>query len=499
MKNPRIAGFLLFATLATQALAATTTTVVDVPVEGATQRYLYVRPDAPIATILSIPGGDGIYGIQNDGSMNTLTALCGPVSRNRQALAAQGVSVALVDATSTGAIYNYNDILEVVKNLRARDNVPIWVFGGSASTSAATNAGANLPGSVGMMIFSPQRPSNTVSSVRRPSLVVYHSGDDGQFGSLYFNALTSATVKERIVYSGGVNAGCGFHLFEGLDAQYVADISSFITRNNAATASAEVNVQGLWWRAPANSESGWGVNLTHQGEILFGTWFTYDSDGRGMWLVMPSGAKGSGNSWSGALYRTTGPAFNAMPFNPSGVGVTEVGTANFTFTDASNGTFAYMVNGISQSKPITRQIYSSPVPECTVGGAAGSTPNYQALWWGAPANSESGWGLNITHQGDILFATWFTYDLTGRGMWVVMSNGAKTGPGTYAGALHRTTGPAFNANPWLGTGVVATAVGSGSFAFTDANNGTFSYTVDGISQVKAITRQVYSSPVTTCR
>ena len=36
--------------------------------------------------------------------------------------------------------------------------------------------------------------------------------------------------------------------------------------------------------------------------------------------------------------------------------------------------------------------------------------SYEGLWWNSPANSESGWGLNITHQGNILFATWFTYD-----------------------------------------------------------------------------------------
>ena len=48
------------------------------------------------------------------------------------------------------------------------------------------------------------------------------------------------------------------------------------------------------------------------------------------------------------------------------------------------------------------------------------TPSYGGLWWKSPAASESGWGLNITHQGDILFATWFTYDRDGNGMWLVI-------------------------------------------------------------------------------
>ena len=43
------------------------------------------------------------------------------------------------------------------------------------------------------------------------------------------------------------------------------------------------------------------------------------------------------------------------------------------------------------------------------------------------------------------------------------------------------------------------AVGQVSFVFSDANNGTMTYTVDGITQSKAITREVYASPATVCR
>src|SRR5262249_40359129 len=43
------------------------------------------------------------------------------------------------------------------------------------------------------------------------------------------------------------------------------------------------------------------------------------------------------------------------------------------------------------------------------GGGGGGAANYQGLWWSSPANSESGWGVNLAHQGDIIFASWFTY------------------------------------------------------------------------------------------
>ena len=175
---------------------------------------------------------------------------------------------------------------------------------------------------------------------------------------------------------------------------------------------------------------------------------------------------------------------------------TPVGSATLTFTDSNNGTFAYVVNGVSQSKPITKQVFSI-VPGCIAGASHAASPNYQALWWASPPGSESGWGVNIAHQGDTLFATWFTYGAGGRGQWLVMANGVRTAAGTYSGELYRTTGPAFSATPWAGT-VTVTPVGSGTFTFSDAENGTFAYTLDGVSQTKPIGRQIYATPTTVC-
>jgi len=263
-------------------------------------------------------------------------------------------------------------------------------------------------------------------------------------------------------------------------------------------ASTSLNFQALWRNSPAGTESGWGVNVTHQGDILFATWFTYDTDGTGMWLVMSRGDKTGTNSYSGALYRLTGPAFSAT-FDSTLIRLTQVGTATFTFTDDNNGTFAYTVDGTAQSKFITRTIFSSPVPVCTSGGTLGAIPNFQDLWWRSPAGSESGWGVNITHQGDILFATWFTFAADGKGLWLVMSRGDKTADNTYSGVLFRTSGPAFSAVPFDSAAVDLTPAGTGTFTFSSPNNGVFAYTVDGVSQSKPITRNVFASPATVCK
>jgi hypothetical protein len=42
--------------------------------------------------------------------------------------------------------------------------------------------------------------------------------------------------------------------------------------------------------------------------------------------------------------------------------------------------------------------------------------NYQDMWWNP---NESGWGLNLTQQGDTIFAIWFVYDVAKRGTWFV--------------------------------------------------------------------------------
>jgi hypothetical protein len=257
--------------------------------------------------------------------------------------------------------------------------------------------------------------------------------------------------------------------------------------------------QGLWWKSPAGSESGWGMNLAHQADIIFATWFTYDASGKAWWLSMTAPLVSGGNVYSGTLYATTGPAFNAVPFNPALVLPAAVGTGKLTFSDADNGTFAYTVNGVSQVKAITREVFG-PVPICRFGVQSdlAKATNYQDLWWNAPAGSESGWGINITHQGTTLFVTWFTYDVDGSPLWL-SGTAQKTAATTYAGTLNRTRGPAFNAIPWSPAGVTLTQVGTVSLTFADGNHATFAYTVNGISQTKQITREIFRAPGTLCQ
>jgi hypothetical protein len=270
------------------------------------------------------------------------------------------------------------------------------------------------------------------------------------------------------------------------------------------------NFQGLWWNA---AESGWGINLAHQGDTVFASWFTYDLAGRVWWLVMTASKTGP-NTYQGDLYETMGPAFNAQPFDPTKVASFKVGTGTLTFSDANNGRFDYTVNSvhqvavspIQQFKSITREVFG-PLPTCTWGGQPNLAlaTNYQDLWWaGPPPGVESGWGINLNHEGDKIFATWFTYDLGGAPMWLVVT-APKTDPGKYSGDLYRTTGPAFNAMPFNPLNVIATKVGTANFTFADGNDATFHYTVQfaqlpgPVDQSKSIVREIFAAPGTACQ
>ncbi|MEO7741341.1 MAG: trypsin-like peptidase domain-containing protein [Usitatibacter sp.] len=277
-----------------------------------------------------------------------------------------------------------------------------------------------------------------------------------------------------------------------------SDITSFrvddITLNGTRTAS-QNNHTALWWN-PA--ESGWGVNVNHQGDIVFATLFTYDTAGAPMWLVMSAGTRqGNSDNFAGDLYRTTGPVFNANPFTPIGAGnVTRVGSMAFSFSGAIAG-MAYDVNGVQVTKSMQKQVYGTRPSSClvTTRSRAAST-NYQDLWW---VSTESGWGLNITHQDNTLFATLFTYGSNGQGMWLVMSAGVRQADGSYLGDLYLTSGPAFNANPFtpIGAGNL-TRVGTMQLRFTGGESGTLTYSVNGASVTKAIARQLFSSPAPSC-
>jgi hypothetical protein len=125
-------------------------------------------------------------------------------------------------------------------------------------------------------------------------------------------------------------------------------------------------------------------------------------------------------------------------------------------------------------------------------GATGSAIDYTDLWWGG--DSQSGWGLNlIQHASRTMFGVWYTYDASGKRTWFVMSNlsPSSSSSNVYTGSIYQTSGPPANGATFDASTVRVNPVGQATLTFTDANNGSFAFTINGVAGAKSITRQPF--------
>lgn len=109
----------------------------------------------------------------------------------------------------------------------------------------------------------------------------------------------------------------------------------------------------LWWGGAA--QDGWGVAINQQYRTLFAVWYTYDQAGRTVWYVVPGGAWSAANVFSGTAYRTQGSPWVGAAYNPNALVATPAGSVTFRFDDANHATLGYTVDGVTGSKPISRQ------------------------------------------------------------------------------------------------------------------------------------------------
>jgi len=239
-------------------------------------------------------------------------------------------------------------------------------------------------------------------------------------------------------------------------------------------------LSGIWWNS---DESGWGINFTQRGNIVFAAWYTYDSSGNPKWYVAPDcalPAAAAGGSCTESLYEVTGPTFFGTAFDPSAKQVSAVGSLQLSFTNANAGSMTYTVAGQTRTVAITRQPFPS--------GTAAPPVDFTDLWWNP---NESGWGGAITHQFNVMFLAWYVYDSAGKPVWYVAPNcNVNASQDGCTGTLYRTTGPAFGPT-FDHMQVQVFTAGTVSLTFSDANNATLSYTVNGVSASKVITRQLF--------
>ncbi|HYC35806.1 MAG TPA: hypothetical protein VEC19_05250 [Usitatibacter sp.] len=200
----------------------------------------------------------------------------------------------------------------------------------------------------------------------RPIWVVLPAGTWNASGTTYSGALYAPTGSWFGSYdvsrlSVGASVGTASLAFNG------ANSATLTYTINGVSGTKSITRQGfgpvdptpiasyadLWWGGLA--QNGWGVAISQQYRTLFAVWYTYDEQGRTVWYVVPGGEWISANAYRGTAYRTSGSPWLGAAYNPAAFNAQPSGTVTFTFHDVNNATMGYTIDGVSGSKPITRQ------------------------------------------------------------------------------------------------------------------------------------------------
>jgi hypothetical protein len=233
----------------------------------------YARPLAPpagtpaaFATVFLIAGGNGVLQLDGNGDVQKLDGNF--LIRSGYRFLASGLNVAMIDANpdfpdpagfgSGRSTQSHADLLakatEVISS--KLPSAPIWVVGTSNGTISVANLAARFSSSKlfkGIVLTSSvTQPASTpgasvlslnpgLSSIKAPSLVVWHQGDNcpgSPNGSAHavFAGLASVTAmnKAEVVITKGNWAAMpacsafGYHGFSGDEGEVVTAIAKFI-------------------------------------------------------------------------------------------------------------------------------------------------------------------------------------------------------------------------------------------------------------------------------
>jgi hypothetical protein len=129
-------------------------------------------------------------------------------------------------------------------------------------------------------------------------------------------------------------------------------------RMGGARTSAAIRGDGwrtdLWWN---RTQSGWGLNLIEEGDVLFATLFVYDSAGQPKWYSASLFYQGRGPAvdstgvYAGDLYESTGPFFGTA-FNPAAVSMRRVGSMSFDSYGNTTGFLDYSIDGFTATRKV---------------------------------------------------------------------------------------------------------------------------------------------------
>jgi hypothetical protein len=234
---------------------------------GATQKFILIKPDKPVAAVILFAGGKGSLGLKSASDMawgkgNFLV-------RTRELFAGEGLLVAVIDAPSDrqdgmNAIFRMgkghaDDIEAVAAYLKKEASVPVWLVGTSMGTFSAANGAINAANVDGLALTSTVTRSKPKWNIARshpngvanmelgkvtvPALILSHKKDGCEASPAadapkLKAALAKAPVAEIVVLEGGSppqSEPCEAkspHGYLGIEPQAVSTIAGFIKANS---------------------------------------------------------------------------------------------------------------------------------------------------------------------------------------------------------------------------------------------------------------------------
>jgi dienelactone hydrolase len=233
---------------------------VDIPTRtGVTQRFVYIAPAQPKATVILFAGGNGGLQINDSGGFGGLGGNF--LVRTRQQFADAGLAVAVIDAPSdkqSPPFLSGNrqrpehvaDVRAVIAWLKQQAPAPVWLVGTSRGTQSAayiaTEATPGQGGPDGIVLTStiltekggravPQMP---LEKLTIPVLVVHHEQDGCKLCAFsdmppLMDKLAKTPKAELISVTGGQSRGdpceaMAYHGYNGIEADVIGKISRWI-------------------------------------------------------------------------------------------------------------------------------------------------------------------------------------------------------------------------------------------------------------------------------
>ena len=242
------------------ALAATPPAAVeDVPTpRGVTVRILVAKPENPWVTLLVFTGGQGDLWISDKGEIGQMKGNF--LIRTNDLFLARGAATAIIDTPSDRSNLSHfrdtethaRDVGAVIRHLRTKFGLPVWVIGTSNGSTSAANAGALLTAGAerpdGVVLTSSRFLSDrfgtsvidlAVDRIAVPVLIAHHRNDNCRGASpdrvpALLAKLKNAKPAKALLYEGasGITAGAcegrHYHGFVGIEDKVVADIMAWI-------------------------------------------------------------------------------------------------------------------------------------------------------------------------------------------------------------------------------------------------------------------------------